>query len=368
LKTVLFEFLSHKIPSFTSLVIADDITRIGDRLAQFARRRFLWLLLATYGLATVCTAPGLTMRNWEWVPEHSTSVPVSFVLGLLAVMLFSAALLTDISQIRVVSHHPLVLCAALVGVWLGPALLVIAAGWLVPRFVDGQATSGLLVGLALVATMPVANSSVGWTQSADGNLGLGLALVVLSILLCPWVTPNMLNLLGMTLSESERADCAALVGRFSGWFFIIWVILPTALGLTCRYLLTPARLLRISSWFTLASAAALLLLNYINSALAFPQIRESSLRLLAATAALAAALSLVGLLLGWALAWVIYVKSATRTTLMFGLSMKHTGLALILAGAVLADQPLAILVIVLATLMQHLMAGVVQWWVQSTPA
>ena len=47
---------------------------------------------------------------------------------------------------------------------------------------------------------------------------------------------------------------------------------------------------------------------------------------------------------------------------MFGLSMKHTGLALILAGAVLADQPLAILMIVLATLMQHLLAGLVQWW------
>jgi hypothetical protein len=43
-------------------------------------------------------------------------------------------------------------------------------------------------------------------------------------------------------------------------------------------------------------------------------------------------------------------------------------LALILAGAVLADQPLAILIIVLATLMQHLLAGVAQWWIQRLPA
>jgi hypothetical protein len=48
---------------------------------------------------------------------------------------------------------------------------------------------------------------------------------------------------------------------------------------------------------------------------------------------------------------------------MFGLSMKHTGLALILAGAVLADQPVAIFIIVLATIVQHLMAGLVQWWI-----
>ncbi len=46
---------------------------------------------------------------------------------------------------------------------------------------------------------------------------------------------------------------------------------------------------------------------------------------------------------------------------MFGLGMKHTGLALLLAGAVLAEQRLAILMIVLATLAQHLLAGVVQW-------
>jgi hypothetical protein len=41
--------------------------------------------------------------------------------------------------------------------------------------------------------------------------------------------------------------------------------------------------------------------------------------------------------------------------------MKHTGLALVLAGAVLENQPLAIFIIVLATLVQHLLAGVVQW-------
>jgi BASS family bile acid:Na+ symporter len=105
-----------------------------------------------------------------------------------------------------------------------------------------------------------------------------------------------------------------------------------------------------------------LLLNYANSALALPKIGDTPISLLLATVALATVLSVVGLTLGWALAWLIRVKPPTRSTLMFGLSMKHTGLALLLAGAVLADQPLAILIIVLATLVQHLLAGVVQWW------
>lgn len=357
-------FESSPSPPNHPVVTAHDQKPLADRVAHFVRRRFLWLLVAAYALAFLWTAPGLAMRSWEWSPAGGANVPFSFVLLLLAVMLFSAALLTDVSQIRILSHHPLVLAVALLTVWLGPALLVILAGWLIPPTIDGQPTAALLVGLALVASMPVANSSVGWTQNADGNLGLALALVVISILVCPWVTPNLLNLLGMSLSSDERAFCEALVGNFSGWFFIVWVILPTAAGLAARYFLTPSRVARVSHAFVLASAAALLLLNYINSALALPRIREASPRLLVATAALAATLSLVGLVLGYALAWVIVLKPATRNALMFGLSMKHTGLALILAGAVLADQPLAILFIVLATLTQHLTAGIAQWCLQ----
>ena len=78
----------------------------------------------------------------------------------------------------------------------------------------------------------------------------------------------------------------------------------------------------------------------------------------------ATALSAVGLVGGWAIARVLRVDDGSRAALMFGLSMKHTGLALILAGVVLRHQPLAILMIVLATLMQHLLAGLVQYWMQ----
>jgi predicted Na+-dependent transporter len=76
---------------------------------------------------------------------------------------------------------------------------------------------------------------------------------------------------------------------------------------------------------------------------------------------LALALSAVGLGLGWLMAHWLRTGADSRSAIMFGLSMKHTGLALLLAGSVLVDQPLAILVIVLATLSQHLLAGVVQW-------
>jgi bile acid:Na+ symporter, BASS family len=342
-------------------VIGDEKNAIGDRVAHFVRRHFFWLLLACYALAALWPGPGLALRRWQWTAIAAGDVPFSLPLMLLAVMLFSAALLTDLSQIRLVSRHPAVLLVALAMVWAGPALLVLVAGWLVPLLVDGKATAGLLVGLALIAAMPVANSSVGWTQNASGNVGLGLALVVLSIVLSPWVTPGLLSFLGASLSANERADCQALIAQFSGVFFIIWVILPTAAGLAGRYLFTPQRIEAAAGWFVLASAAALLLLNYINSALALPKIHEAPPSLLGATIVFAIALSAGGLIFGWALAWLLGLKHPTRSALMFGLSMKHTGLALILAGAVLAKQPLAILMIVLATLVQHVLAGFVQW-------
>jgi bile acid:Na+ symporter, BASS family len=338
-----------------------ETTRSGDRIVAAVNRHFLWMLAACYVLAALGPAPGLAIRNWQTVSTFAGEAPLVPLL-LLTWLLFSAALVSQGPQIRKGLRQPVVILAALAAVWLGPALLVAAAGTLIPWAVDGRATAGLLVGLALVAAMPVANSSVGWAQHAGGNLAIALALVVLSISLCPWLTPAMLNLLSSSLSPQEQAYCQALVEQFSGWFFIVWVVLPTIAGFACRWVVSPRRIASATSWISLASAAALLSLNYINSALALPRVYEAPTRLLVVTAILAVCLSAVGLAIGWGLARVMRLPNETRTALLFSLSMKHTGLALILAGAVLVDQPLAILIIVLATLAQHLLAGIVQWW------
>jgi BASS family bile acid:Na+ symporter len=342
--------------------VADDITTCtGERAARFVKRHFLWLLLGCYVLAVFWPEPGRLMRRAEWSPDRLPGVQLSLPLVLLALMLFSAALLTDLAQIRSVWKQPVLLCAALAAVWVGPALLVVAAGYVIPWLVSGQQATGLLVGLALVAAMPVANSSVGWTQNSDGHLAFGLALVVLSILLSPLVTPTLLSVLGMSLSPEEENYCAALVSRFSGLFFIVWVVLPTSAGFACRYLARPERISRLAPSLMLTSAAALLVLNYINSALVFPEVFDSPASLLVIAIILAAALSIVGLVLAWAIGKCLGSSVPTQAALLFGLSMKHTGLALILAGAVLANQPLAILIVVLATFLQHLLAGVVHW-------
>ncbi len=326
----------------------------------FIQRHLLWLLLACYGLAMIWPSAGLAMRGWKW-DVAALNGQITFQLLLLAWMLFCAAVTTDIREIRWVFGRPLVLLIGVAGVWAGPALLVILAGWLAPGITANKSAAGLMLGLSLVATMPVANSSVGWVQNARGNLALGLGLVVMSISLSPWITPRLLAAFGKTLSPAAQAECERLMGNYSGWFFVVWVVLPTAIGFAMRWVITPGRVAAAAGWLAILSAAALLLLNYISASLALPKASQSSPLVLMTAATLAVALGAVGMALGWTLAWALRLPSETRSPLLFGLSMKNTGLALVLADAIVADRQYVVLLIVLATLAQHVLAGGVQW-------
>ena len=44
---------------------------------------------------------------------------------------------------------------------------------------NGDETQNILVGLALVASMPIAGSSTAWLQNADGDLTISLRLIIL---------------------------------------------------------------------------------------------------------------------------------------------------------------------------------------------
>ncbi len=335
------------------------------RLAQFLQQHCFWLLVGCYALAALWPLPGRAIRVWRWTPQAVPDAALTVPLVLLALLLFCAALRTNVVQVRAIRWRPWPLVWGTLAVWGAPVLLALVAAAVLPMVVGQEETAGLLVGVALVASMPVANSSVGWTQLVRGNLALSLALVLVTIFLCPWVTPWLLGWLRLALASPDPTYFQTLIDNFSGAFFIIWVILPTAAGLACRHSLGGERVAAIGSWISIASVVALLLLNYVNAALAFPEVlQQSRFSVLAMTAILAVALSMVGLAAGWLIARAMRLDVETRLALMFGLGMKHTGLALLLASEVLADQQLAILMIVLATLAQHLLAGVVQWGTQ----
>ncbi len=328
------------------------------RWGAVLHRYFLPLLLAVYVLAGVFPGPGATIRNYAVSLPGGSQERVSMLL--LAVLLFCAAAVIEWSQIRDLVEHPSILLAGLLACWFGPVLLVIAAGALAPLLDGKLATEGLLAGLALVAAMPVANSSAGWTQNARGNVTLSLGLIVLSILLSPLATPSLLKLMGLVLSADDTRRVGHVVEQFSGWRFILWVILPSLAGGFAAWLAGPRRIARARPWFRLITLVDILILNYANASLAVEKAWQSGqwgVVLLAML--LAAAVCLVGIVLAIILAHTLRLQRATTAALTFSLSMKHTGLALVLAGEFLKDQPRVILVILLSTLAQHVAAAAV---------
>jgi predicted Na+-dependent transporter len=185
-----------------------------------------------------------------------------------------------------------------------------------------------------------------------------LGLVVLSICLCPWVTPGLLGAVGVHLSGPSAIAADQVVGRFSGVVFVVWVLGPTLLGLAAGSAVGASRVGRWSPWLTLTSAGALLLLNYANAATALPQVfGDAGWPVLATALAAAASLPLVGTLSAWPLAMLAGVSRPGRLAWSYALGMKNTGLALGLAGAALGDRPVAVLVILAVTLLQHAVAG-----------
>lgn len=319
------------------------------------RRYFPLLLLGVYAAAFSWPQPELARWRIKVPGWPAWIEPPGLSLLLLAAILFAAALSLDVSRLRDVLRRPVALALALAAVWIGPVLLVLVADALLPK---SGAFAGPMLGLAIVAAMPVANSSVGWTQQARGDLGWGLALVVLSIVLNPWITPQLLTFMGGNLADGRAASIEHFVTQFSGTNFIVWVLLPTAAGLAAGALLGRRRLGTCELPVLAISAACLLALNFVNAS----QARLPELPILAVMLCLALLLSSVGLGSAWLVAKFARLDSPTRLALLFALSMKHNGLALALAGAMIHDLSPAIPFIIVAILVQHAVAAFVDAW------
>lgn len=326
----------------------------GAPLAAWLRRWLVWLLLGSYVVAALLPAPGI------WLSGLSAGESVSFSLVMVGVLLTAGAMAVNVRKLRELPRHPVALLTALAGVWAPPILVVGLWSILAPAWLSGPLAASLVVGLAFAGAMPVANSAVAWTHQSGGSLAWALGLVVLSICLCPWVTPLVLSLMGQTLAGDSAAEADVLVSRFSGAVFVVWVLVPTLLGLALHAALGARRIEKLTPGLTIVSAAALLLLNYANAATALPKVlAEPDWRLLATTLVAAVTLPVAGALVAWPLSLLGRVSRRGRLAWAYSLGMKNTGLALGLVGATLGDQPVAILAILAVTLMQHVVAGAV---------
>jgi BASS family bile acid:Na+ symporter len=216
----------------------------------------------------------------------------------------------------------------------------------------------ILVGLALVASMPIAGSSTAWSQNADGNLALSLGLVLGSTLLSPVTTPLALHAVGFMASGDYAEDLHELAAGGAGAFLAVAVILPSLLGLVVRHAAGERRVEAAKPVLKLINIGVLLFLNYSNAAVSLPQaLGQPDPDFLAATLAIVVGLCALMFAAGWAVARLFRTGREQRVALMFGLGMNNNGTGLVMASLALADHPRVLLPIIFYNLVQHLMAG-----------
>lgn len=321
------------------------------RLVGLIHRYFLPLLIAAYALAAVWPGPGAYLRTVRVVDD----LPLPSVL--LSGLLFSAGLGTRLAGgCGLIGRLP-TLALGLGASVLAPVAFVVTVAVALGSWHDPEESQALILGLALVAAMPIAGSSAAWTQHAGGDTGVSVGLILGSTALSPLLTPLAWRVLQPLAGPEGSPDLAA---GGTGLFLLACVVFPTAAGLLARAALGPARVAASLPRLGVLNSLVLLTLCYANASTSLPELVANPdwdfyVLVLAAVSAMCAAGFGVGALLGR----MAGRDPGQRLALTFGLGMSNNGTALVMAGSAFATFPRALLPILAYNLAQHLVAGAV---------
>jgi BASS family bile acid:Na+ symporter len=338
-------------------------------VSHFVHEYFLWLLLASYALAAAWPGLGLAIRKVSFgeIAVLGEKTKVTLPVVMLAFLLLNAGLGVRTGELKNLLRHPLALVAGLAANLLVPILYIFAVSRTMRLWHNPDEVQNILVGLALVASMPIAGSSTAWSQNANGNLALSLGLVLFSTFLSPLTTPICFDAVEH-MAEGEYAQILDnLETQGGGAFLAVCVLLPSVLGIVLRPALGEARTTAARPTLKLVNSLDLLLLNYSNAAVSLPQtIRDPDWDFLAVTLGIVVTLCILTFAAGWLIARWLKADATQQISLMFGLGMNNNGTALVLASLTLWDHPRVLLPIIFYNLVQHLVAGCVDGMLRRT--
>ena len=332
------------------------------RMSKFLSRWMLALLLMSYALAAFLPASavwGTEVHFGSWkVLGNPGKITLSMVL--LTLLLFNVGLDIPMKHLGNLIRKPGVLLAGLAANLVFPVFYIAGLSFFLGYGAGSEAVGPLILGLALIASMPIAGSSAAWAQTANGNMALTLGLILSSTVLSPLTTPVLLHSVGWVTRGDYTAGLEALANSGTSIFLSLFVLLPAILGLTVRRLAGDAPVARVKPTLKLANSLILLLLTYMNASTSLPGVvaqPDWSLLHLALFGALGMCSLSFGL--GWLLARLMRTGEGERTALMFGLGMNNNGTGLVFAAAVLGHMPEVMLPVICYNLIQHVVAGAV---------
>jgi bile acid:Na+ symporter, BASS family len=333
-----------------------------ETVVEAVHRRFIWLIVASYVVAALLPGLGVWIRNTGLGAGASRTPGLTFSLPvlMLAMLLFNAGLGVNTAQLKKLLHRPVVLLGGVAGNIAAPLAFILLLSLAIAPWHNPEEVQQILVGLALVASMPIAGSSTAWAQNANGNLTLSLGLILLTTVLSPLMTPLVLHAVGFVTTGDYSEDLHGLASGGVGAFLGTWVILPSLLGIAARWLMGRDRFALIRPYVKLVNYTVLVLLNYSNASLTLPQaVARPDVDLLALVMLVTTALCLVTFATGYLLAGFFRADRGAKVSLMFGLGMNNNGTGLVLASMTLTNHPQVMLPIIFYNLVQHLVASLV---------
>jgi BASS family bile acid:Na+ symporter len=349
----------------------NDRRQLVAAVSRLLTRHFIWLLLGSYVVAAFRPAFGLWIRDVTFgeVTLFKERTKVTLPMVMLAVLLLNAGLGVPPSRLKNSVRGSLVLAAGLTANLLIPIVFIFAVVPVTCFWLDPDEAQNLLLGLALIASMPIAGSSAAWSQNTDGDLVLSLGLVVFSTLLSPVTTPLSLRSVGLMATGDYAEDLRRLAGHGTGPFLTLCVTLPSLLGIFLSWAVGENRVAQARSHLKLLNSLNLLLLIYSNASICLPRaIAYPDIDFLAVVLGTAVSLCVIAFASGWWIARLLKLDPARRTSLTFGLGMNNNGTGLVLAALALSGHPRVMLPLITYNLVQHLAAGGVALLLGRSPA
>lgn len=334
-----------------------------EKINHLMHDHLLKFLLFVHALAIFFPFVGVFIKNanfgtFRGLPNDDFHISLPMIM--LSFLLFNAGLSVKLSNLKKIFSVPLPLFVGLLSKLLVPLGFCFAFALFGQLFWDdAEEIQIVLVGLAIIASMPIAGSSTAWVQNANGNAALILGLVVVSTFLCPFLSPLIFHALGSITQGDYSAALHQLANRSTSSFLVIAVVVPALAGMAARWRLPEEKWLKIAPTLKMLNLLNLLMLNYANAAVSLPTAFENWKADFVTMIVLAIMiLCVLSFLSGWLIPRLLRIPRDEKIALAFGVGMNNNGTGLVLAAAYMGDSPLVMLPIIFYNLGQQIMAGI----------
>lgn len=331
-------------------------------LGQFIHSHLLKLLIFIYLLSVLAPNVGVAMKDYEFAKlkwNGTDDLTITLPMIMLSILLLNAGLSVKLLDLKKVFHTPVPLFIGLVSNVMIPLLFTITFSYIGDYFYhNSDGVQNVLVGLAIISSMPIAGSSATWVQNVNGNPALIFGLVVFSTLISPLLSPFVFHAVGYVTNGDYSEDLHQLGNQGASSFLIFSVVIPSFCGIVMRAFINDYVWDSIFPVLKTLNLMNLLALNYLNASSSLPiAFKNKDPDFILMIIVVTNLLCLISFSAGWFIPKFFKVPLDQRISLTYGLGMNNNGTGLVLASSTMREHPLILLPIIFYNLGQQIIAG-----------